>query len=314
MPPDPRPILSIGDLVWDVLARPDHELLPGGDTLGRITLAPGGSAANTAVWIARTGMPSAFVGKVGADVMGNLLVADMEREGVQTYAPRGAEDTGVILVLIDPLTGQRSTVINQGADYHLLPDDLPQQALQTCRHIHVTAWSLFTEPPRTAVLHAAQIAKAAGATVSLDPASHQVIREMGVEQFAGLMDGVPIDMFFPNRDEGEALSGEHEPARIAHALRRRYRGATIVLKLDRDGCYVLADDHEAHYPTTEVEVLDTTGAGDSFDAAFLASYMRDGDLASAARFANRVARLVVARFGARPPIDATFAALLKNVS
>ncbi len=312
MPSDPRPILSIGDLVWDVLSKPDHELLPGGDTLGRITLAPGGSAANTAVWIARTGMPSAFVGKVGEDVMGNLLVDDMEREGVQTFAPRDAQDTGVILVLIDPLTGQRSTVINQGADYHLLPEDLPVEALQTCRHMHVTAWSLFTEPPRAAVLQAAQIAKAAGATVSLDPASHQVIREMGVEQFARLTGDVPIDMFFPNRDEGEALSGEHEPARIARALRRRYHGATIVLKLDRDGCYVLTDDHEAHYPTTEVEVVDTTGAGDSFDAAFLARYMRDGDLASAARFANQVAHWVVARFGARPPLDAAFAALLKH--
>ncbi|HEU5012107.1 MAG TPA: sugar kinase [Roseiflexaceae bacterium] len=314
MQPDPRPILSIGDLVWDVLSRPDHELLAGGDTLGRITLAPGGSAANTAVWIARAGMPSSFVGKVGEDVMGNLLVADMQREGVQAYAPRGTQDTGVILVLIDPLTGQRSTVINQGADYHLLPDELPVQALQTCRHLHVTAWSLFTDPPRMAVIRAAQIAKAAGATVSLDPASHQVIHEMGVEQFARLTADLPVDMLFPNRDEGAALSGEHEPARIAHALRRRYPGATIVLKLDRDGCYVLADNHEAHYPTTEVEVLDTTGAGDSFDAAFLARYMRDGDLASAARFANRVARWVVARFGARPTVDEAFTKILLQTS
>jgi ribokinase len=314
MPSDPRPILSIGDLVWDVLSRPERELLPGGDTLGRITLAPGGSAANTAVWIARAGMPSAFVGKVGDDVMGNLLVADMQREGVQTYAPRGPQDTGVILVLIDPPTGQRSTVINQGADYHLMPEDLPMQALQTCRHMHVTAWSLFTDPPRAAVRQAAQIAKQAGATVSLDPASHQVIREMGVETFADLAADMPIDMFFPNRDEGEALTGEHEPARIAHALRRRYHGATIVLKLDRDGCYVLADDHEAHYPTTGVQVVDTTGAGDSFDAAFLARFMRDGDLASAARFANRVARWVVARFGARPPLDEQFAKLLLQTS
>lgn len=310
MPPESRPILCIGDLVWDVLAKPDHALLPGGDAPGRIALAPGGSAANSAVWIARAGMPASFVGKVGADVLGDLLAADMQREGVQTHAPRGAgQDTGIILVLVDPATGQRSTVINQGADYQLLPNDLPEQALRACRHIHVTAWSLFSDPPRAAVIRAAQIAKAAGATVSLDPASHQIIREMGVEQFARRMADLPIDILFPNRDEGEALSGEREPVRVAQALRQRYTGALIVLKLDRDGCYVLADDHAAHYPTSEVPVVDSTGAGDSFDAAFLARYVHDGDLAAAARFANAVAQWVVVRFGARPPIDEAFAAL-----
>lgn len=311
MPPDSRPILCIGDLVWDVLAKPNHALLPGGDAPGRIALAPGGSAANSAVWIARAGMPASFVGKVGADVLGDLLAADMQREGIETHTPRGAgQDTGVILVLVDPATGQRSTVINQGADYQLLPEELPEQVLRACRHIHVTAWSLFSDPPRAAVIRAAQIAKAAGATVSLDPASHQIIREMGVEQFARSTADLPVDILFPNRDEGEALSGEREPARIAQALRQRYTDAMIVLKLDRDGCYVLDDDHAAHYPTANMQVADSTGAGDSFDAAFLARYARDGDIAAAAHFGNAVAQWVVARFGARPPVDAAFVALL----
>ena len=56
-----QPIIAVGDLVWDVLAKPDHMLLPGGDTTGRIALAPGGSAANVAAWIARVGMPAGFV-------------------------------------------------------------------------------------------------------------------------------------------------------------------------------------------------------------------------------------------------------------
>lgn len=311
MPSDARPIVCIGDLVWDVLTKPDDALLPGGDVLGRIILAPGGSAANTAAWIARIGQPAAFVGKVGADVLGDLLITGMQHEGVEMHTPRsGQHDTGVILVLIDPATGQRSTVINQGADYHLLPDDLPEQALQACQHLHVTAWSLFTEPPRAAVLRAAQLAKASGATVSLDPASYQVMREIGVTQFQQLTAGLPVDMLFPNRDEGMVLSGETEPVRIARALRQRYPGAMIVLKLDRDGCYVLADDHEAHYSTKDVQVLDTTGAGDSFDAAFLARFLRDGDIAASAHFADAVARWVITRFGARPPIDDAFLALL----
>jgi ribokinase len=62
--------MAVGDLVWDVLAQPDSMLLPGGDTTGRIALAPGGSAANVAAWVARLGAPAAFVGAVGADVFG----------------------------------------------------------------------------------------------------------------------------------------------------------------------------------------------------------------------------------------------------
>ena len=104
-----RQIISVGDLVWDVLTKPDSQLLPGGDTTGRIALAPGGSAANLATWVARSGMPSSFVGKVGVDILGDLLIADLEREGVTAHLQRDpAYDTGVILVMIDQ-NGQRNS-------------------------------------------------------------------------------------------------------------------------------------------------------------------------------------------------------------
>jgi ribokinase len=307
-----RPILAVGDLVWDVLAKPDRMLLPGGDTTGRIALAPGGSAANVAAWVARAGAPAGFVGKVGADALGDLIIEEMRREGVELHVSRTAErDTGVILVLVDR-AGQRSMVTNQGADFYLLPEDLPEPALRACRHIHVTAWSLFTDPPRAAAIRAAQIAKAAGATVSFDPASYQMILELGYDKFQQITAALPVDMLFPNRDEGQALTGQQEPAAIAQALRERYPSAIIALKLDRDGCYILADGHAQAYPTSNEPALDATGGGDAFDAAFIARYARDGDLAAAARFANAVAGWVVAHYGARPPADAQLAEILRG--
>ena len=307
----PRPIIAVGDLVWDVLVKPHSILLPGGDTTGRIALAPGGSAANVAAWIARVGMPAGFVGKVGADVFGDLVVGDLEREGVTAHVSRTTEhDTGVILVLIDR-AGQRSMVTNQAADFHLLPEDLPEAALQACAHVHITAWSVFTDPPREAAIKAAQLAKAAGATVSFDPASYQMIREMGHDKFARFTADLPVDILFPNRDEGEALTGERKPEDIAQELHERYNGAVVVLKLDKDGCFVKSHDHARHYPTGDGPVIDATGAGDAFDGAFLGRYLRDGDLAAAARFANEVGSWVVARYGARPAGDAELQKLLK---
>lgn len=298
-----KPIIAVGDLVWDVLTKPDAALLPGGDTTGQVKLAPGGSAANVAAWIARVGMSAGFVGAVGADVLGDLIVADLEREGVGCHIVRSAtHDTGVVLVLID-LAGQRSMVTNQGADFHLLPDQLPAEALRAGAHVHLTGWSMFTDPPRAAVMEAARIARAAGATISFDPASHQMIREMGVETFGAITAELAPDLIFPNRDEGMALTGEAEPQMIARALRRRYPGTTVVLKLDRDGCFVVADGHERQYEAVDAEVLDTTGAGDSFNGAFLARYTATGDLAAAATFANVIAAWNIARSGARPPVD-----------
>jgi ribokinase len=307
-----RTIIAAGDLVWDVLVKPDALLLPGGDTTGRIALAPGGSAANVAAWVARCGMAAGFVGKVGADVFGDIICDDLAREGVELHVTRTTErDTGVILAMIDR-AGQRSMVTNQGADFVLMPEDLAVDALRACGQVHITAWSLFTDPPRAAAVRAAQIAHEAGASVSFDPASYQMIREMGHDAFTRATAGLPVDMLFPNRDEGMALTGEREPAEIARALERRYPGAMIVLKLDRDGCFVLAGDHARHYPTPGAEVVDTTGAGDAFNAAFLARYHRDGDLDAAARFANTVGGWVVAHYGARPPADDALRALLRN--
>jgi ribokinase len=307
-----QPIIAVGDLVWDVLAKPDSLLLPGGDATGRIELAPGGSAANTAAWIARCGVAAGFVGMVGSDIFGDLIVADLEREGVALHIQRTSErNTGVILALIDR-AGQRSMVTNQGADFALMPGDLPRAALRHAAHVHITAWSLFTDPPRAAALAAAQLAHTAGVPVSFDPASYQMIREMGHDAFSRMIEDLPVDIIFPNRDEGMALTNQREPEAIASELARRFPGAIIVLKLDRDGCFVLSGSLARHFPTSDMPVVDTTGAGDAFNAAFLARYRRDGDLERAAQFANAVAGWVVTQYGARPAADHTLHTILES--
>lgn len=308
------PIIAVGDLVWDVVVQPHHVLLPGGDTTGRIALSPGGSAANTAVWVARVGGDAGFVGSLGADFFGDAIARDLEAENVQCWLTRTNErDTGVVLVLVDQ-QGQRSMVTNQGADFVLRPEDLPEAVLRNAGHIHLTAWSLFNDPPQAAAMRAAQLGRAGGATISLDPASFQMIQDFGRDAFIKLFANTPIDILLPNRDEAQALTGERHPQRMAERLRQMFPGATIVIKLDNDGCYVMSDRGDQAYPTTHVQVMDTTGAGDSFDAAFLARYLATGDIDLAARTANAVAGWVVSRTGARPPVDSALRDILSALS
>ncbi len=297
-------IIAVGDLVWDMLVQPDGILQPGGDTTGRIELAPGGSAANVAVWVARAGASAGFIGSVGRDALGDLIVADLAAEGVVAHVSRTAErGTGVILALI-AADGQRSMITNQGADFCLRPIDLPQTALQQCRHVHLTAWSLFSDPPRSAAIAAAQLACTAGASLSFDPASFQMIEQLGRDEFDTLTGDLSFDIVFPNRDEARVLSGSDDPATMALRLHEQYRGAVVALKLDADGCIVVADGHLRYTPADPVaRAVDSTGAGDAFNGVFLASYLADGDLERAARRANRAGAWVVARDGARPAID-----------
>lgn len=296
-------LVSLGDLTWDVLAKPDTLLLPGGDTTGRLELSAGGSAANLAVWAQRAGYPAAFVGKIGRDRFGELATAELQAEGVQTELILSQEHpTAVILALIDR-RGQRAMLTGQGADWELLPHELPQELLSQAGHLHLTAWSLFRDPPRRAALQAADIAKQAGASLSLDPASFQMIQQLGREQFLHILDQIPFDIFLPNEDEARAISGQRRPEDALTWLCQRFPKALILLKMDEDG--VLLEGPalpRMAVVATDDRAVDATGAGDAFGGAFLAHWLTADDPAEAAALAVKVGGWVVSHFGARPAI------------
>ncbi len=289
-----------------MLAKPDTLLLPGGDSTGRIELSGGGSAANLAVWARRAGPARAvhFVGKIGHDRFGELAAAELRAEGVTADVIESAEHpTGVILGLIDR-RGQRAMLTGQGADWELLPHELPSEVLRGAGHLHLTAWSLFRDPPRAAALHAAQLARAGGATLSLDPGSFQMIQSLGREVFLRILDRLPMDVLFPNDDEARAMSGRGDRQEAMDWFRTRFPDALIVMKLDEDGVLIEGPGQaRVQVPATTDRAVDATGAGDAFGGAFLAEWLTHGDAARAAQLAVQVGGWVVSRFGARPPAD-----------
>ncbi|WP_299429514.1 carbohydrate kinase family protein, partial [uncultured Meiothermus sp.] len=296
---DLKPLVAIGDLTWDVLAKPNTLLLPGGDTTGRVLLMGGGSAANVAVWAVRVGYPAGFIGEVGRDRFGEFAVQELTAEGVEPHINWNTSNpTGVILVLIDA-AGQRSMLTSQGADFDLRPEVVPVEVIRQAGHLHVTAWSLFTDPPRQAALKAAQVAHDAGITVSFDPGSFQMIREIGREEFRRITRDLALDFIFPNLDEGQALTGAREPLHILEILQQLYPGAMLLLKLGADGALILDQGRLIELQATHDKPVDATGAGDSFGGAFLGHYLRSKDALAAGQLAVQAAGWVIGRFGAR---------------
>lgn len=302
----------VGDFAWDVLIRTNRELLRGGDTFGEVMLMPGGSGANVAVWAARCGLPTHFVGKVGRDRMGQLAAEDLAHEGVVGHLVESdANLTGSVAVFVDH-TGERSMVSGHGADFYLLPSELPRDVLSASSHLHLTAWSFFTDPPRTAARAAAALARSAGATVSFDPGSFQMIEEMGVDAFLAVTTDLDIDVFLPNKEEGGVLTGMKDPEDIARDLAALYPTAHVILKLDADGALVWDGEVGHHIPPGTNRLVDATGAGDSFAGAFLARWLGGDDTVTAARFATLVSSWVIEHVGARPVADARLQALLQR--
>ena len=303
----------VGDFAWDVLIRTNSELLRGGDTFGEVMLTPGGSAANVAVWASRAGQPTEFIGKIGRDRFGQLAQEDLDREHVAAhFVETEAHLTGSVAVFVDH-TGERSMVSGHGADFYLLPSELPRAVIARSQHLHLTAWSFFIDPPRAAARSAAITARTAGATLSFDPGSFQMIGEMGVRQFLAVTQDLGIDILLPNKEEGSMLTGGlTEPVDIASALAELYPGALIMLKLDADGAFVHEHGESTHVPAGTNNLVDATGAGDSFAGGFLAHYLEHHDAVEAARFATTISAWVIEHLGARPEPDARLRAILRR--
>ena len=287
-------VLVVGDLLYDMLAKTDGELTRGTDTFAPIRVAAGGSGANAAAWLARSGVATRFVGRVGDDVFGGFLEGEMERAGVRSYLARDPSlATGKVFVLVDG-AGERTMITDRGAGEALHPEDLPER-LFTSGHLHLSGYALSGGSRRETALNALRLARDAGMTVSVDPSSVPLLESMDPDRFLGWTRGA--DILFPNLAEGEALTGEKDPDRILEKLRPHY--PAVVLKLGPEGA-VYAGGDLLREPAAPVRVEDTTGAGDAFSAGFLGAWLAGKSPAGALRGGTRLAALAVGQVGARP--------------
>ncbi|QYG95704.1 ribokinase [Iamia sp. SCSIO 61187] len=287
-------MLVVGDLLVDVVAVPDGPLRPGSDTAARVRLTGGGSAANTACWLADRGTAVALLAAVGDDALGAAARHDLAAAGVELVGPvLTGVATGTCVVIVAP-DGERTMLPDRGAN-----DALPAAAVAAALTddvgwVHVSGYALLHEGSRAAGVEALAAARAQGVRTSVDAASSGPLRDLGAARARDLMAG--IDVLFANADELAALGGI--------GAVRGHVGA-VVLKEGAGGASWIGAGPAITLPAAPAEVVDTTGAGDALAAGALAALVAGADAAGALAAGVAVAARAVAQVGARPPLPTT---------
>jgi sugar/nucleoside kinase (ribokinase family) len=277
-----RPVVVVGDLMVDVVARMTGALAVGSDTPASVSYRPGGVGANVAAWLAECGVPVRLVARAGADEAGRNAVSKLRGHGVDVSAVAFDRDraTGTCVVLVAP-DGERTMLPDPGANAALSAADLP--AFDAGTHLHVAGYTLLREgPPRAAALEVLRRARASGMTISLDPSSAAPLRAFGPGRFLDLAGDV--DLLLPNRDEAAVLGPVGSRAR------------EVVVTLGADGAVWTDGAREIAAPAVAAgPVADTTGAGDAFTAGFLAAWLGGAPPADALGAANALAARALGR-------------------
>ena len=267
----------------------------------------GGAPMNTLVGVARLGSTSGAVTTVGEDPFGQFLIQELKRNGVDTSRVNVKKGTLTTLAFVanEPETGERSFIfyrkpwVSRTSDSALSVEDVDFDYIADAKILHVSGFALSQNPSRKAVLAAVQHARKAGVKVSFDPTlrvdvwnSEQTLRRL-YSQMLKLSD---IATF--SREEAAFIFKTEDPEKAAQSALKR--GIDIVgIKLGVEGALVMTRKNEKIYvPAFEVKAVDTTGAGDGWNAGLLVGLLRNWDLKTCVRVANAVGALVVTKRGA----------------
>jgi len=295
--PATRRIVVVGDIATDVVARYRGSLHVGSDTQSEIASYGGGSAANVSAWLAHAGIRPTLVGRIGDDAAGRGQVDELTAAGVDVCVRiDDSLATGCVVVLVDS-QGDRTMLPDRGANGVLAPDDLPPAVFESGGHLHLSAYPLLHQSSRAAALEALVMARAAGMTTSIDPSSVAPLRAAGAGAFMEWTRSV--DLCIANLDEARLLAGLGSPPDIAKRLASSTYGQ-VVVKCGAAGALWSDGESVVSAPATDVDVIDTTGAGDAFAAGFLARWTADAPVTDALAFGAELAAVAVVTIGGRP--------------
>jgi ribokinase len=307
-----RPIVVVGSINTDLVAVTKRNPVVGETVLGSdFQIHPGGKGANQAVAVARLGYPVRLIGRLGNDAFGADLRTHLEKAGVETSGVSTSDGASGVAVIVVSGKGDNSIVLAPGANSKVTPEDIDAN-ISILRSAGMVLAQL--EIPMETVEHLARVCARENVPLILDPAPA-----------SDLSPGIFKDIawFTPNQTEAAFyLGSKHSesnplsPAAMANVfLSNGCRG--VVLKMGAHGTYLgLQGGIGSSVPAFSVNAIDTTAAGDAFNAGFATALMLGKSPLDSAVFAAAVAAISVTRRGAQPsmPSMAEVEKFLKNES
>lgn len=291
----PGKILIVGSLNMDLVACAPRIPVVGETITGHTYFdEPGGKGANQAYAVARLGGQAAMLGRVGSDDFGRRMRENLRQAGCDVSGIEVVPNctSGIALIFVSD-DGHNSIIIVPGANGRLSTRDI-EGAEEAFRGTALVLLQL--ENPMPTVVAAAQMARQAGARVILDPAPAPP--SPLPDELLSL-----VDILTPNETEAAILAGvkpgrlnTDQAAEIAAQLKMR-GPQTVIVKMGDQGCVALEDAMPRVFPAPKVTPVDTTAAGDVFNAGLAVALAEGLDIARACRFANAGAALSVTRRG-----------------
>jgi fructokinase len=303
---DTPAVLALGELLIDFVPEQRGVTLAEARTFLK---APGGAPANVAVGVARLGVSSGFIGKVGDDPFGHHLADVLRDAGVDVSQVRFDAEARTALAFVSlTAEGERDFMFyrHPSADMRHRPDEIDDAVVRAASILHVGSISLIGESSALATRHAVRVAREAGTLVSYDPNLRLPLWPSAEAAAEGIRSLLPYaDVIKVSDEEVAFLTGSDDLA-AARELRPATCSLLLVTRGDAGVDYLLPGG-EGSVPGFEVEIHDTTGAGDAFTAAVLAALARSPDLTrdraaleATLRRANAFAALTITRPGAIP--------------
>ena len=275
-------IVSIGNLNLDVYFMVDDVPSRGASVKAKkFYMTGGGAASNFAVAVARLGIASRIVACIGDDFLGNMLLDELKKEGVNVdFVKRVRERTGIVVILVDR-EGERTMITFRGANALLEPKMIDLKALQNASLLHIA--SVEGSKASAIIDHVKKLGYST--LVSYDPGGIAIKKPVDVVEAA-----LKADIILLNEREFEAIE-EYGFKSIGDKI--------VVIKRGDEGAEAIHRSRKIFVRAFKVKVVDTTGAGDSFNAGFLVSYLKGLTLREALIVGNACGALKVTRAGAR---------------
>jgi sugar/nucleoside kinase (ribokinase family) len=276
-------LLVIGELNMDLILD-DVESFPeiGKEkTASGLNITLGSSSAIFASNIARLGINTAFCGMIGQDNFGEAVLRELRKSDIDTTFVQVTSEYETGLTVIIRHKGDRAMVTYPGAMEHFSLQDIPEEAFQTARHLHIS--SIFLQPGvKRDLFDIVEKAKSHDMTISVDPQwDPKEEWDLDIEKLLN-----QIDFFFPNEAEFLHLSGSETVSEGLEKLKSQIAGC-LVVKRGKQGVTFLSNGSTKTIPAFENrEVVDAIGAGDSFNAGFIYQFLRGSAIENCVQFGN----------------------------